>query len=112
MECIRICCLRISIIQFYHLVNTIPKEKIIPIRLNPPDRNLEELLITIFVSRDGYRKHNLTDAIGEFISDNAGLLAYWGFVDYEINPTIEIDKNGSGDPHVNPLGCFEYRAKS
>lgn len=87
------------------------KRKNYSILLNPPDRNLEEILITIFVSRDGYREHNLTDAIGGFISDNAGLLAHWGFVDYEINPTIEIDKKGSRDPHVESFRLLRIPGK-
>lgn len=56
------------------------------------------MLMTIFISPDGYRKHNLTDAIGEFISDTAGLLAYWGSIHYEINPAIEVKKNDLGEP--------------
>ncbi len=74
------------------------KRKNYSIKLNPSDSNLEELLITIFTSRNGYRKHSLTDAIGEFITETAGLLAYWGYVYYEINPAVDVGKNGSQDP--------------
>lgn len=77
------------------------KRKNYSIQLNPPNSNLEDLLITIFISRDGYRKHNLTDAIGEFISDTAGLLAYWGYIHYEITPAIEVEKNGLGGSRFN-----------
>ena len=77
------------------------KRKNYSVQLNPPNINLEELLITIFISRDGYRKHSLTDAIGDFISDTAGLLAYWGYVYYEINPAIEVENEGLGETRLN-----------
>lgn len=79
------------------------KRKNYSILLDPPDKNIEELLIKIFVSQDGYEPTNLTEAIGEFILDTAGLLAYWGSVYYEIIPAFETEKNDNSDPTKIPF---------
>ena len=87
------------------------KRKNYAIVLDPPERKIEELLIKIFVSRDGYVKHNLTDAIGSFISDTAGLLAYWGFRCYEINRVVEPNNDDSSGSHKVPFRLLHIPSK-
>lgn len=63
------------------------------VQLDPPNNNLEEMLKSIFNSDNFGLSQNVTDSIGNFISETARLLAYRGKIYYEINPAIQIEKS-------------------
>lgn len=87
------------------------KRKNYSIVLNPPDKRIEELLLKIFVSQEGYQHSNMTEAIGDFVQEIAGLLAYWGSIYFEVNPSIKQNSNSTSDSMFAPFRLLRIHGR-